>query len=74
MGRPDISVIVTTYQQAWHLQRVLMSLALQTVAHRLEVVVFDDGSCDSTEQVVEQFVRHAPFAVKWVTEPHRAML
>ena len=71
MGRPEISVIVTTYQQAWHLQRVLMSLALQTVAHRLEVVISDDGSCDSTEQVVEQFARHAPFPVKWVTEPHR---
>ena len=48
-----------------------MSLALQSMAHRLEVVVSDDGSCDSTEQVVEQFARHAPFPVKWVTEPHR---
>lgn len=70
MARPDVSLIVTTYQMPWHLRRVLASIAQQSVADRLEVIVTDDGSQDETEQVVRQFAQTSGLDVEFVSHPH----
>lgn len=63
MDRPEVTLIVTTYQMPYHLERVLASAARQTVAQRMEVVVSDDGSTDETPQVVAEFAAgHVPNA------------
>ncbi|MAT72535.1 MAG: hypothetical protein CMJ58_23800 [Planctomycetaceae bacterium] len=70
-SRPDISVVVTTYQRPGHLLRCLHSLARQEgVAGRMEVLVVDDGSQDETPAVVAEFAAAAPFYVGFHTHPH----
>jgi len=72
MDRPEVSVLVNTYERPWHLRRCLVSLACQTLASKMEVVVVDDGSRDETAAVVRGFARSAPFPVRFLTHPHQA--
>jgi len=69
--RPDVSLVITTYQKPRHLRLVLASVALQQgVDGRMELVVADDGSTDETVQVVERFAQSADFPVKLTTHRH----
>ena len=69
---PQISVIVSTYQRPEHLRRSLLSLALQRgVDEPFEVVVCEDGSTESTAEVVERFAKTADFPIRLVTQEHR---
>ena len=71
MTRPDISLIVNTFQKPRHLALVLASIALQKgVDGRFEVVVADDGSDATTVEIISDFARRAPFPVAFTTEPH----
>jgi glycosyltransferase involved in cell wall biosynthesis len=72
MPRPDLTIIVTSFQMPGHLRRVLESIAVQATMRRLEVVVADDGSTDDTPLVVSQFAKAAPFPVHFVTHAHTA--
>jgi GT2 family glycosyltransferase len=70
--RPQIAVILSTYQRPDHLYRSLHSLALQLgVDGQYEVVVTDDGSTDHTEDVVRSFAESANFPVTFTTHEHR---
>jgi glycosyltransferase involved in cell wall biosynthesis len=71
MTRPDISLIVNTFQKPRHLALVLGSIALQEgIDGRFEVVVADDGSDATTVEIISDFARRAPFPVAFTTEPH----
>lgn len=50
--KPEISIIVSTYNWPEALDLVLIALNSQTY-HNFEVLVADDGSTDSTQQLVE---------------------
>ncbi|GII77820.1 hypothetical protein Sru01_28020 [Sphaerisporangium rufum] len=51
--RPDVSVIIPTYNRARELARTLRTLACQDLPpDRYEVIVADDGSTDDTRAVV----------------------
>jgi len=58
-----VSVALATYNGARFLPMQLASLASQK-ALPFELVVVDDGSTDSTLQIVEQFSASAPFPVR----------
>lgn len=62
MTNPTISVAMTTYNGATHLRQQLDSLAMQS---RLpsELVVCDDGSTDSTLDILKEFAETARFPV-----------
>ena len=67
----DTSVLVTTYRRPRHLALVLESIALQRHGPpRFEVVVADDGSEDSTAEVVEQFAAMVDFPVRFTSQRH----
>ena len=54
MTRPEVSVVVATYERADRLERLLAGLRAQTLAaDRFEVIVVDDGSRDRTPEVLK---------------------
>jgi glycosyltransferase involved in cell wall biosynthesis len=58
--RPEVSVVLSTYNRAEVLPRALGSLLDQDVSPaRYEVVIVDNNSGDGTRQVVESFVARA---------------
>jgi glycosyltransferase involved in cell wall biosynthesis len=68
----QLSVILTTYQRPAHLERCLHCLSLQQgVDGKFEVIIADDGSQDTTEEIARSVARSVTFPVKWVTHPHR---
>jgi len=71
MPKPELALIVTTYQRPVSLKRVLTSIACQeTCRLRMELVVADDGSTDATPQTVREFSRSVDFPVRFTTHPH----
>ena len=51
MNKPEISIVIPTYNRRASLAKVLDALALQTLApERFEVVVVSDGSSDGTNE------------------------
>lgn len=68
---PEVAVLVSTYQRPEHLERCLLSIALQRgVTGGMEVVVTDDGSTDGTHELVANFARTANFPVRLTTHAH----
>lgn len=69
--RPELAVIVSTFERPRHLRRCLESIAAQTdVAERIEVIVTDDGSRDLTLAMVAAFARRVAFRVALTTHDH----
>jgi glycosyltransferase involved in cell wall biosynthesis len=72
MAKPEICIVVCTYERPENLRRVLASIAGQRdVGGKLELVVADDGSRDATAEIVERFRQQADFPVRFVTHEHR---
>jgi glycosyltransferase involved in cell wall biosynthesis len=56
-----LSVVICTYNRASYLEPALNSLTAQTLpTDRYEIVIIDDGSSDSTKEVVGRFDRKLP--------------
>jgi GT2 family glycosyltransferase len=71
--RPEIAILVSTYQRPQHLRRALLSIAMQRdVDGKMEVIVTDDGSADETPEVVRAYARSVDFPVRFTTHPHAA--
>ncbi len=71
MKRPEIAVLLSTYERPCHLQRSLLSLALQRgVSGQMEVIVTDDGSGAKNWKIVRQFSDQVDFRVRLTTHCH----
>ena len=71
MNKPEIALLLSTYQRPDHLRRALASIAMQQgVEGKMELVVTDDGSTDETPRIVEEFARRVPFSVGFTTHEH----
>jgi glycosyltransferase involved in cell wall biosynthesis len=68
---PEIALLISTYQRPRHLQRALVSIAMQQgVEGKMEVVVTDDGSTDETAELVKKFASTVDFPVQFTTHEH----
>lgn len=69
--KPDISLIVSSFERPANLLRCLHSIAAQKGLNgRIEVVVADDGSRDETEDLIRQFGRSVDFPIKYTLHEH----
>lgn len=64
-----ISIVIATKDRAAYLERALASLEGQIGAPSFEIVVVDNGSTDTTQDVVERASANATVAVRYVYEP-----
>src|SRR5262245_8714249 len=72
-AKPEIALLISSYQRPGHLRRALLSIALQKdFTSAMEVVVTDDGSTDETLDVVREFAQSVNFPVHFTTHPHAA--
>lgn len=60
-SRPQVCVIICTYNRARLLKRALRSLSKQSLSfEQFEVIVVDDGSSDDTHDVCNTMIRELP--------------
>lgn len=66
---PAVSVVVSTYDRASYLDRLLSALATQQDAPPFEVVVIDNGSSDTTSAVLARRASDFPVPLRALHEP-----
>ena len=70
--KPDLSVVVATYNRADTLRETLAHLMAQSLdAQRFEVIVVDDGSTDDTRSVVEAAQQHCRSDLRYLHHANR---
>lgn len=67
---PLFTVYTPTYNRAHTLHRVFESLQAQT-CRDFEWLVIDDGSTDSTAELMARYQSEADFPMRYLQEPHR---
>jgi glycosyltransferase involved in cell wall biosynthesis len=67
LRKSEVSVAITTYNEADSILPLLESLASQTVHPR--EVVFCDASTDQTADIITQFAESSPFPIRVVRRP-----
>jgi glycosyltransferase involved in cell wall biosynthesis len=70
---PEVSVVIATRDRADSLARALASLCTQRDAPPFEVIVVDNGSRDTTAELVRERAQNVPYALayRFVAEPNR---
>lgn len=63
--RPELSVVISTYNQPEWLEKVLWGYEVQS-ERRFEVVVADDGSDERTREMLERMAQHLTFPLRHV--------
>lgn len=65
MQKPEVSVVISTYNQPEWLQKVLIGYQCQSET-RFEVIIADDGSTEETALLVQKFAKQSFFDIKHV--------
>jgi len=72
--KPRISVLILTFNQDQFIQRALQSVVeQQSDNYDLDVIVTDDGSSDSTVDVIERFIQNSPIPIKVLVKRHEGV-
>jgi len=65
---PEITGIICTHNRERYLERCILSLLEQSiVSEKYEILVIDNGSTDSTEEICQRFLHHSNF--RYIFEP-----
>ena len=71
---PIISIVTPTYNRANELKYLYKSLQQQSVDFRLlEFIISDDGSTDSTQSMVEKWVKDSEISIKYITQSNKEL-
>ncbi|WP_421828617.1 glycosyltransferase family 2 protein [Larkinella sp.] len=65
---PLVSVITVCYNSQKHIEQTIQSVVNQTYAP-IEYILIDGKSTDRTVAIIEQYARHFPDRIKFVSEP-----
>ncbi|MBD3107692.1 glycosyltransferase family 2 protein [Bacillus sp. AGMB 02131] len=69
---PTLTVFTPTYNRAYSLHLCYESLLRQT-SKEFKWLIIDDGSTDTTKQLVEKWVTEAPFEIEYVYQENQGM-
>ena len=58
--KPLVSVVITTYNSASSVERVLKSIFNQSYEN-IEILIFDDASTDNTKNIIEKVLTNKNF-------------
>ncbi len=64
-----VSVVIPTYNRAHLICRAIESVLAQSY-QSLEVIIIDDGSTDTTEEVVCRYTDDSSIAIKYFKKPN----
>ncbi len=65
----DITIFTPTYNRAHTLEKLYMSLKRQTM-HNFQWLIIDDGSTDTTEETIHQFMAEGALSIRYVKQPN----
>lgn len=69
MTAPSVTVLIATYNRAFHLVECLQALAVQQFGPADEVVIVDNASTDGTRVAVQQAAAWFPVPLQYLFEP-----
>ena len=69
---PIISIITPTYNRADELKHLYRSIRQQSIdLEKLEFIISDDGSTDSTKSMVDKWVEMSEISIKFITQKNQ---
>lgn len=74
VGKPMVSVCITTYNQEKYLAEALDSVLSQKVDFEFEIIIGEDYSTDSTLQIAQDYQTRYPGLIKVVQSGHKEKL
>lgn len=74
VGKPMVSVCITTYNQEKYLAEALDSVLSQKVNFAFEIIIGEDYSTDSTLQIAQDYQARYPSLIKVVQSGHKEKL
>lgn len=67
-----LSIIIPTYNRCYILQKCLIAINNQkTNNHQLEIIVSDDGSTDSTEEITKEFTNYSRWPIQYFKQKNK---
>lgn len=69
---PTLTIFTPTYNRAYSLHLCYESLLRQT-SNDFKWLIIDDGSTDSTKQLVDEWMEEAPFEIKYIFQENQGM-
>ena len=69
-NQPSFSIFTPTFNRKHSLHRAYQSLLAQTYKN-FDWIIIDDGSTDDTQELVNQWIKEAPFAIQYHWQPNQ---
>lgn len=68
--KPSFTIFTPTFNRKYCIHRAYESLLAQTYKN-FDWVIIDDGSTDGTEELVNQWIKEAPFSIQYHWQPNQ---
>ena len=69
-NNPSFSIFTPTFNRRYCIHRAYESLLAQTYKN-FDWIIIDDGSADGTEELVNQWIKEAPFKIQYHWQPNQ---
>jgi len=71
MKSPDLTIGISTYNQASFIQRAIESVLAQKTSYEFEIIICDDASTDETESTIDIFTTKYPERIRFIKNKTR---